>query len=89
MFSAEAGGGLAILEKAACIKVPQVLHYSEAVNNAFLLLGFIKSQEPSGNSWQVFGHRLALLHRKTSPYFGLDHDNYIGSLRQSNKKHQL
>lgn len=86
MFAFEARG-LTILENAACIQVPGVLHYTETGNYSFLLLGFIKSQVPSANFWQLFGQRLALLHQKSSPDFGLDHDNYIGSLKQSNNNH--
>ena len=33
------------------------------------------------------GRRLALLHKHSSDHFGLDHNNYIGSLVQSNRKH--
>jgi protein-ribulosamine 3-kinase len=88
MFAAEARG-LTILEKAACIKVPKVLYYSETDIYSFLVLDFIQSLAPAGNFWQLFGQKLALLHQKTSPDFGLDHDNYIGSLSQSNKNHRL
>jgi len=34
--------------------------------------------------WTDFGHKLAGLHRCSKENFGLDHDNYIGSLPQSN-----
>ena len=36
-----------------------------------------------GNS---FGEKLAVLHMNKNEFFGLDYDNYIGSLRQINKK---
>ncbi|MHC1777419.1 MAG: fructosamine kinase family protein [Lentimicrobium sp.] len=86
MFAAEARG-LGILANAECIQVPDVIHNSETGNYSFLLLHFIKSQLPATNFWQLFGQKLARLHQKTSPDFGLDHDNYIGSLKQSNKHH--
>ena len=34
-----------------------------------------------------FGKKLGRLHKSTSDYFGLDYDNYIGKLPQSNTKH--
>ncbi|MEJ2596144.1 MAG: fructosamine kinase family protein, partial [bacterium] len=37
--------------------------------------------------WEEFARLLAELHKNTQPYFGLDHDNYIGSLVQSNFRH--
>ena len=33
----------------------------------------------------MLGQTLAALHQHTAPSFGLDYDNYIGSLRQSNR----
>ena len=35
---------------------------------------------------QNFGKQLSLLHHRHSAYFGLDHDNYMGALPQSNSK---
>lgn len=86
MFSAEANG-LAILEKAGCLGVPKVLHSAETGNLAFLLLEYIDGAETVNNFWHIFGQNLARLHRHTSSDFGLDHNNYIGSLKQSNHKH--
>ena len=88
MFSTEANG-LAILEKAGYIRVPNVLHSAETGNFAFLLLEYIDGTVPVGNFWQIFGQNLARLHRRTYAAFGLDHDNYIGSLKQSNHNHPL
>ena len=34
--------------------------------------------------WSLFGEQLARLHHVSAPTFGLDHDNYIGSLPQKN-----
>ena len=86
MFAAEAGG-LAILKNAECIQVPNVIHNSDTGEYSFLLLDFIRSRPPTADFWHLFGQQLARLHQRTSPDFGLDHDNYIGSLRQSNNHH--
>jgi protein-ribulosamine 3-kinase len=86
MFAAEASG-LAILKNTECIQVPNVIHNSDTGEYSFLLLDFIRSRLPGADFWHLFGQQLARLHQKTSPDFGLDHDNYIGSLRQSNNHH--
>jgi fructosamine-3-kinase len=86
MFSAEAEG-LAILEKAGCIMVPKVLHSAETGSFAFLLLEYIEGTATVNNFWQIFGKNLGCLHRHSSSDFGLDHNNYIGSLNQSNHHH--
>src|SRR5262249_45423491 len=36
---------------------------------------------------EELGRALAALHRAAPPTFGLDHDNFIGSLPQSNRSH--
>ena len=55
--------------------------------DSFLVLQFISSSSRQAGFWKNFAERLADLHRNTTPYFGLDHDNYIGSLFQSNRNH--
>ncbi len=87
MFTAEAKG-LRILEEADCIQVPKVLHSDEIGEYSFLLLGYIESQVPASDFWQRFGQKLALLHHHSSTSFGLDHDNYIGSIMQINRNHK-
>jgi len=86
MFQKEAQG-LKILADANEIPVPGVITFGEEDDVAFLVLKFIKSSGKSENFWDDFGKRLANLHQHTNDHFGLDHDNYIGSLHQSNRKH--
>jgi fructosamine-3-kinase len=50
----------------------------------FCCLRFIEQKSRSKNYWEQLGQRLASLHRCSSEFFGLDHDNYIGSLQQYN-----
>lgn len=56
-------------------------------DHSFLLLEFIEEGTVSGGFWKTFGQKMAELHQATAPSFGLDHDNYIGSLPQSNRQH--
>jgi protein-ribulosamine 3-kinase len=86
MFAKEAAG-LKILADTNSIPVPEIIGNRETNEYAYLLLRYIENGTPDRNFWTGFGTKLAELHRNTSGYFGLDHDNYIGSLEQSNKMH--
>lgn len=86
MFEKEAAG-LKILADTNSFDIPEVIGSGEAGKNSYILLHYIESGIPARNFWSHFGTKLADLHHNTSEYFGLDHDNYIGSLTQSNKKH--
>jgi len=86
MFEKEAKG-LNILAAANAVAVPNVVALGQADNSAFLILDFIESGRKQVDFWDHFANKLASLHKNNSSYFGLDHDNYIGSLYQSNNKH--
>lgn len=76
--------GLTLLANTKTISIPQVIHISETGDFQFLLLEFIENAPPSSNFWKTFGEQLAALHQTSYSRFGLDHDNYMGSLKQSN-----
>ena len=86
MFEKEAEG-LKILTETNTIDIPEVIGSAECGKTAFLLLKYIESGSPDNNFWNDFGTKLTDLHRNTNDYFGLNTDNYIGSLIQSNKRH--
>ena len=86
MFEKEAAG-LRILSDTNTLAVPGVIGSGEAGKYAFLLLQCIENGTPGKDFWNAFGTGLAALHRNTSEYFGLDYNNYIGSLAQSNRLH--
>lgn len=83
MFEAEAKG-LSLLRDGDAIHVPEVIAAAAADDTSFLLLEWIESGMQTRNFWPDFGKSLAKLHRNTDGHFGLEHDNYIGSLKQSN-----
>lgn len=85
LFACEAKG-LQLLEKAGAIRVPAVINYGRKAEKAYLLLQHIGSARPGAGYWNDLGTQLAALHRHTHSYFGLEYDNYIGSLRQSNPR---
>lgn len=85
MFEAEREG-LLLLGAAEAIPVPGVISSGEVRGISYLLLEWIESGKRIKNFWTDFGISLARLHRHTTGYFGLEGDNYIGSLFQSNHK---
>jgi protein-ribulosamine 3-kinase len=85
MFIAEARG-LTLLRGAKALAVPRVILVGEAGTYQFLLLEYVVEGTKSRTFWRDFGAGLATLHRTSSSAFGLDHDNYIGSLAQLNSR---
>jgi fructosamine-3-kinase len=86
MFAAEARG-LQLLRDTHTIAIPEVVGTGAWQNKQFLLLEFMHQVTPVARFWADFGEHLAALHRVHSDLFGLDHDNYLGSLVQSNGQH--
>jgi len=86
MFEKEALG-LKQLAEANVIRIPDVVALGSNDNYSFLVLEHINSKGQKDDFWNDFAYKLAKLHKKTSELFGLDHDNYIGSLQQSNQQH--
>ena len=82
MFENEKKGLLKL--NASGVKTPQVIFERSKDNLAFLALEYI--QNGNYENWELFGEKLAILHMNKNEFFGLDYDNYIGSLRQINKK---
>jgi protein-ribulosamine 3-kinase len=85
MFEAEARG-LLLLDQHRSVFVPSVLGAGAAGGYSFLLLEWIEKGSRKKNFWRNFGKSLASLHRHSGDMFGLDHDNYIGSLKQFNSR---
>jgi fructosamine-3-kinase len=84
LFPAEARG-LAWLAEADAIRVPTVRAVSEPHEGChYLVLEYLEPASPAGNFDVLLGQRLAALHRSEPSGFGLDHDNFIGSLPQEN-----
>ncbi|MEX0608466.1 MAG: fructosamine kinase family protein [Balneolaceae bacterium] len=83
MFEAEAKG-LELLRSAGTeLEIPDV----KIVGNDFLVLEWIPEGGGKQHTAFGFGTELAKLHQKTQTAFGLNHDNYIGRLPQSNTEH--
>lgn len=88
MFQKEADG-LKLLARAGNIKIPEVIGYGIIEGKHYLLMENIESTPPLRDYWKNFGVTLAEMHRNNSDEkYGLDHDNYIGKLPQSNERHE-
>ncbi len=82
MFEAEAHG-LRWLAEARTIRVPDVLAFSNDAP-AYLALELLAPARRARGFDEELGRGLAALHTHGAPSFGLDHDNFIGRLPQSN-----
>jgi hypothetical protein len=86
MFEAEKEG-LALLENTHTLRIPTVYFTEHTHDVSFILMEHITHGNKNKTFWEDFGTQLAKLHQTTSNTFGLNHNNYIGSLVQYNKKH--
>jgi fructosamine-3-kinase len=84
MFQAEARG-LAWLESANALAIPDVLAVGGDDGPAFLALELVEPGPRRPRFDEELGRGLAALHGAAPRTFGLDHDNFIGSLPQSNR----
>ncbi|MFC0521571.1 fructosamine kinase family protein [Mesonia maritima] len=84
MFKKETKG-LALLASAEALKIPEVICFGEIDDHSYLLLEYLETGAKSATFWEDFAKGLAKLHKKTQSTFGLEIDNYIGSLPQFNK----
>ena len=76
--------GLQQLDSTNAIRVPAVIDAGSFADTGFLVLEFVDSIPAQRDLWKQLGSRLAALHCTSSPMFGLDQDNFIGALPQSN-----
>lgn len=80
--------GLKLLKSAnSDLHIPEVIAVGNPANGepAFLLMEYI--EEGRSGDFFAFGANLAKLHQNHSDQFGLEGDNYIGSLPQHNSRH--
>lgn len=84
MFPAEARG-LSWLAEPEALRVPEVLAVGSAPGGCdYLVLELIRSAPRRVDFDDELGRGMAALHRAGAARFGLDHDNFIGSLPQDN-----
>lgn len=83
MFQKEAAG-LELLKNSNTFRIPKVIDFGNFENMAYLLLEYIPEGNPDSGFWEKFAENLSQLHQNSQKNFGLNYDNYIGSLPQKN-----
>jgi len=86
MFKCEEQG-LSAIREINTIAVPDVILQGDTHNESYLVLNYIETGDNSANSSLLLGLQLAQMHRNTVEQYGFYADNYMGSLHQSNKRH--
>ena len=90
MFEYEAHG-LTLIAASKTAQVPQVIAYGtvRGKETAFLILEWIdRETTASEKAAEALGRQLGEMHRQPHPKYGLNENNYIGRLVQSNTPHQ-
>lgn len=82
MFAAEEQG-LNVLRQHTPLTIPAVVGRHDG-DTPWLLLAYIDSAPQQNDYWQQLAEGLATLHRHTATRYGLESDNFIGSLPQQN-----
>ncbi len=83
MFEAEARG-LEMLKEHSSFYIPEILATGKIDNDAYLVMEWLEKGVPGNDFWEDFAGSLAEMHRHSADQFGLNHNNYIGSLPQQN-----
>lgn len=89
MFEKEAKGLELLRNTGVGFLIPKILDlgFVEGPNVGYLLLEFISEGMADSAFYRDLGEKLAHLHRIRHKAFGLNHNNYIGRLPQSNTFH--
>ncbi|PLW92309.1 MAG: ketosamine-3-kinase [Marinilabiliales bacterium] len=87
MFEAEFKGLELMRTHSPALRIPKPLLCGEIKGTSFLLMEFIENGHPKRDFWKNFAKGLSSMHKTSSSFFGLYHNNYMGSLPQSNKRH--
>src|SRR5215212_5287033 len=79
--------GLELLKKQNIIRIPSVISYCESDDLQILVLEWIEESRKTNDFWKTFGEQLAALHQTINHQFGLEENNYMGSVAQTNSPH--
>jgi fructosamine-3-kinase len=79
---------LRLLKKCTNLTVPEVLAVGEFAEWSYLVLEYFETGAMRKDFWEEFGIALANIHSQTQSNYGLDFDNYMGSIPQKNNGHQ-
>jgi len=76
--------GLSLLASKKGIRIPVPISHGHSKNHSYIIMEWIEKSSRNNDYWVKLGEQLAALHQQTNESYGLDHDNYIGSLPQEN-----
>lgn len=79
--------GLNLIKEKKTIDIPKPIFYGQKDVCYFLVMEFIQKSAANPSFWEDFAHGIADMHRCSAKHFGLDENNYIGPLPQSNTWH--
>ncbi|MGM0546323.1 MAG: fructosamine kinase family protein [Bacteroidota bacterium] len=89
MFVAEEKGLVLLSSADTELRIPNVFTTGKTESGTgFLLQEFVPEGRAKPHSASEFGRAFAKLHKHHNKQYGLDHDNYIGRLPQSNTWHE-
>lgn len=75
---------LLLLNSIKGIRVPEVIRIADHDNRSVLILEWIEAGKAERSTSKDLAEKLSILHYISAENFGLDYDNYIGSLPQVN-----
>ena len=78
--------GLNLLRLNSSFIIPEVFEINSIENYSWILMEHIPNGRINNQYWSQFGYQLAELHQVTNSTYGLEFDNYIGSLIQQNNE---
>lgn len=64
---------------------PKIITEGHYKNTIYLILEWINSSKKTTEFWKNFGHQVAKIHQQKGKNFGLNYNNFIGSLPQINQ----
>lgn len=85
MFEAESSG-LKFLKERCEFRIPNPIATGITEEFQWILMENINSTQRKLDFWEEFGRKLADMHKQSADYFGLEENNYLGSLLQKNDK---
>ena len=77
--------GLEMLGRAQSIQTPKII----SIESEYILMDFIETVSFNTSSWEEAGRAIAELHQISSKSFGLDYNNFIGTLIQDNQQKDM
>ena len=67
------------------VTTPEVIDHFEHDELQVLILQYFEQKRANKEFWMYFAQDLSNLHQSSHAFFGLEYDNYIGSLQQANQ----